>query len=185
MLGSDSAQRSSRWRPLLTLADSHYGCQKTRASKEPQPRKGVEAQSKPSNLLPHPTCGPKHNTICPTCSTQTASLDCASFASCLRFGFPRYIKSLWSDLCRRAVPASTQSGAPRHTHTRRRRATSCHGGRTRRTRSPTPLAACRLCAGGEVYSFQSIAHSRGRRPLQLSALHVVINNSKVHTQSQE
>ena len=40
MLGSDSAQHSSCWRPLLTLADSHYGCQKTRASKEPQPEKG-------------------------------------------------------------------------------------------------------------------------------------------------
>ena len=40
MLGSDSAQRSSRWRPLLTLADSHYGCQKTRASKEPQQERG-------------------------------------------------------------------------------------------------------------------------------------------------
>ena len=95
MLGSDSAQRSSRWRPLLTLADSHYGCQKTRASKEPQPRKGVEAPSKPSNLLPHPTCGPKHNTICPTCCTQTASLDLPSFASGLRCSFPRRAKSLW------------------------------------------------------------------------------------------
>ena len=99
----------------------------------------MEAPSKPSNLLPHPTCGPKHNTICPTCCTQTASLDCASFASCPSF------PALLSLAGERPVPPCspsehTQSGVPRHTHTRRRRATSCHGGRTRRTRSPTPLA---------------------------------------------
>ena len=109
---------------------------------------------------------------------------CKTLPRALRF--PRYKVSLVRDLCRRAVPASTQSGAPRHTHTRRRRATSCHGGRTRRTRSPThlglPLARRRR---SPFISFQSIAHSRGRRPLQLSALHVVINNSKVHTRPQE
>ena len=44
MLGSDSAQHSSCWRPLLTLADSHYGCQKTRASKEPQQERGGSPQ---------------------------------------------------------------------------------------------------------------------------------------------
>ena len=118
MLGSDSAQRSSRWRPLLTLADSHYGCQKTRASKEPQPEKGVEAPSKPSNLLPHPTCGPKHNTICPTCCTQTPSLDCASFASCPSFWFPALHKV---SLVRPVPPCSPSEHAkwraPPHAHT--------------------------------------------------------------------
>lgn len=183
MLGSDSAQRSSRWRPLLTLADSHYGCQKTRASKEPQPEKGVEAPSKPSNLLPHPTCGPKHNTICPTCCTQTASLDCAKL--CLVPSFPALLVSLV-----RPVPPCSPSEhakwrAPPHAHT----PLPCQQ-LPRRPHPPHPqpdtpcLASC-APAAKSIHFMKSIAHSRGRRPLQLSALHVVINNSKAHTRSQE
>ena len=111
MLGSDSAQHSSCWRPLLTLADSHYGCQKTRASKEQQPEKGVEAPSKPSNLLPHPTCGPKHNTICPTCCTQNSRPRFVTKVSGHLFCRPQLLL-LYSDSCRVRPFSSPGSRVP-------------------------------------------------------------------------
>ena len=49
----------------------------------------------------------------------------------------------------------------------------------------TPCLASSAPAAKSIHFMKSIPRSRGRRPLQLSALHVVINNSKAHTQSQE